>query len=454
MGSWFEKRLRRMHPTNLLLLSFLAAIAAGTLVLMLPAATVSGDLGFIDALFTATSAVCVTGLIVVDTGSRFTGLGQAVILFLIQIGGLGIMTISVALFQIIGQKVVFQQRMAMQEVFTAAPRADIYAILRSVVIFTVVLEAAGAVLLFFCWNGVYAPGEAARNAVFHAISAFCNAGFSLFADSLVGYRTSLGVNLIVCGLIVLGGIGFPVVYEVYQRAAGRAKGRLSIQTKTVAAATVGLILVGGLVIMMSERTTASAMGTGDRVLTAFFQSVTCRTAGFNTIDIASLNTATLLFMMFLMLVGASPGSCGGGIKTTTLVVLGAFSWSRLMRRKCVNLFGKTLPAETVTKSVSVLVFSLATICVAVFVIVFADPDHGSRVAGNRQFLSYLFETVSAFGTVGLSMGVTAALTPAGKVTIVLLMIIGRVGVPAFTYIIAGAGSTKGIQYAEENLMIG
>jgi trk system potassium uptake protein TrkH len=454
MASWFQHRLRRLHPTNLLLFSFLAAIAVGTVLLMLPAASAAGRLAFIDALFTATSAVCVTGLIVVDTGSLFSAFGQGVILFLIQIGGLGIMTISVTLFQVIGKKVVFQQRMAMQEVFSATPRADIYAILRSVIVFTAIIETVGAVVLFLYWQGAHPVGEAAWLAVFHAVSAFCNAGFSLFADSLIAFRSSGIVNVTVGSLIVLGGIGFPVVYEIYRHVTGTGRGRISIQTKAVLAATAGLIGLGALVILVSEKTTAAPMGLGEQLMSAFFQSVTCRTAGFNTIDIASLNTATLLFMMFLMLVGASPGSCGGGIKTTTLVVLGSFSWSRLWRRKCVNLFGKTVPAETVTKSVSVLVLSLATIGVAVFVILFADPRHGARIGGSRQFLSYLFETVSAFATVGLSMGATGVLTPVGKLTIIVLMIIGRVGVPAFTYIIAGAGSTKGIQYAEENLMIG
>jgi trk system potassium uptake protein TrkH len=258
----------------------------------------------------------------------------------------------------------------------------------------------------------------------------------------------------VCGLIILGGIGFPVVYEIYRRGVLREKGKVSIQTKSVVFTTIGLIAAGVLVILVSERTLVSSMGWGKGLLTAVFQSVTCRTAGFNTLDIASLNTATLLFMMFLMLVGASPGSCGGGMKTTTFAVLTAFSWSRLMRYKCVNLFGKTIPADTVTKSISVLVFSVAAICIAVFLILFIDPDHGARVEGNRQFLGFLFETVSAFGTVGLSMGVTSALTLSGKLVIIVLMIIGRVGVPAFTYIIAGGAATKGIRYAEENMMIG
>jgi len=454
MSDWVHNRLNRAHPTNLLLLSYLAAIAAGTLALMLPAATVTGDIGVIDALFTATSAVCVTGLIVVDTGSYFTAFGQGIILLLIQIGGLGIMTISVALFQIIGKKVVFQQRMAMQEVFSHTPREDIYHLIRAVLFFTFTFEVAGSVILFFYWRSAYPFGEALDKAVFHSVSAFCNAGFSQFSSSLMADRASLVLNTTVCALIILGGIGFPVVYELQRRIFLKETGKMSIQTKSVIAASFCLLAAGMAVILVSERTLIPTLGLGDGLLAAFFQSVTCRTAGFNTLDVASLNTATLLFMMFLMLVGASPGSCGGGIKTTTFAVLTAFSWSRLMRYKCVNLFGKTLPDDTVSKSMSVLVFSLAAICAAVFLILFLDPDHGVRVQGKRQFLSYLFETVSAFGTVGLSMGVTPALTQPGKLIIIALMIIGRVGVPAFTYIIAGGGSTKGVQYAEENLMIG
>jgi trk system potassium uptake protein TrkH len=454
MKSWFQNLLRRAHPTNLLLISYLAAMAMGTLALKLPIATQSGFIGWIDALFTATSAVCVTGLIVVDTGSYFSGFGQGVILVLIQIGGIGIMTISVALFRIIGKKVVFQQRMAMQEVFSHAPREDIYRLIRSVLFFTLLIEAVGAAFLFLHWQSNRTVTEALYQAVFHSVSAFCNAGFSTFSDSLMRGQASLILNITICSLIILGGIGFPVVYEFYRRFVLREKSKVSLQTKTVITASAGLLLAGFLVILLSERTLIPSMGWGKGMLAAFFQSVTCRTAGFNTLDIASLNTATLLFMMFLMLMGASPGSCGGGIKTTTFAVLAAFSWSRLMRYKCVNLFKKTVPQETVTKSISVLVFSMSAICIAVFLILFMDPDHGARIPGNREFLSFLFETISAFGTVGLSMGVTPSLTLSGKLVIIVLMIMGRVGVPAFTYIVAGGGSTKGIQYAEENMMIG
>ncbi len=454
MFSSIQNRFNRAHPSVLLLSSYLAAIVTGTVVLMMPAATVRGGIALIDALFTATSAVCVTGLIVVDTGTAFTHFGQLVILLLIQIGGLGIMTISVALFQIIGKRVVFQQRMAMQETFSHTPRKDIYHLIRSVFIFTIIIETVGVVVLFFHWRTVYPFSEALYQAVFHSVSAFCNAGFSLFENSFMDERSSFLLNMTIGGLIVLGGIGFPVVFELFRRFTGHQSGKMSIQAKSVLAVTILLIAGGTLVIFVSERFLTTAPNAADNLLAAFFQAITCRTAGFNTLDIASLNTATLLFMMFLMLVGASPGSCGGGIKTTTLAVLASFSWHRLKHHKCTNLFGKTVPEDTVNRSISVLLFSLAVICLAVFLILFLDPSHGIRITGSRQFLSYLFETVSAFGTVGLSMGVTPILTVPGKIIIMALMVIGRVGVPVFTYIIAGGGATKGVQYAEENMMIG
>ena len=454
MRSWLQNRLNHAHPSTLLLTSYLVAIATGTVLLMLPIATAQDSIGLIDALFTATSAVCVTGLIVVDTGTYFTSFGQGVILVLIQIGGLGIMTLSVALFQLIGKRIVFQQRMAMQETFSHTPRKDIYRLIRSIFIFTVIIETAGTVFLFWHWRPAFPFSEALFKAVFHSISAFCNAGFALFSNSFIDERTSVPLNLTICGLIVLGGIGFPVVYELYGRFRGRNSRKISIQTKSVLAVTACLIVGGTIVIFISERILTTSPNILDDLLAALFQSITCRTAGFNTLDIASLNTATLLFMMFLMLVGASPGSCGGGIKTTTLAVLASFSWNRLRHHKCTNLFQKTIPQDTVNRSISVLLLSLAVICLSVFLILFLDPAHGIRIQSHRQFLSYLFETVSAFGTVGLSMGVTPVLTWSGKLIIILLMIIGRIGVPVFTYIIAGGSATEGVQYAEENLMIG
>ncbi|MFZ1956121.1 MAG: TrkH family potassium uptake protein [Desulfobacterales bacterium] len=456
MSEWTLKKLSTLHSANLLFFSYLATIAVGTGLLMLPAATVSGSINPTDALFTATSAVCVTGLIVVDTGSYFTLFGQGVILVLIQLGGLGIMTISVTLFQLIGKKVFFQSRMAMQEVFSHTPRDDIYSLLRSIFVFTATVELAGATLLFFHWWRSYPAGKALYLSLFHSVSAFCNAGFSLFANSFIDERGSALINVTICTLIVLGGLGFPVVYELYRRTIEKERRarRFSVQFKTVLVTTGLLILLGMIVLLITEHNLLKKSSFGDRLLTTLFQSVTCRTAGFNTVDIGGLNSASLAFMMFLMYFGASPGSCGGGVKTTTLAVLAAFSWSRLKDRARVNMFQKSIPQETVAKSVSVVLLSIAIILVALFLILFSDPAHGSGALGHQQYLSILFETVSAFGTVGLSMGATATLNEIGKFIIVVVMIIGRVGVPTFAYIIAGPPPRKGLEYAEENVMIG
>lgn len=454
----FGKRVLKANPAILILASFLLTIAVGTLLLMLPVSTRGGSIPLVDALFTATSAVCVTGLVVVETGSYFTLFGQWVIVGLIQVGGLGLMTISVALFRWFGLSVAFRNRMAMQDLFTHTPRADIFNLVKSAIFFTLSVEAAGALLLTIRWSQDMAVSRAAFNGVFHSVSAFCNAGFGLFPGNLVCYQDSWLVNLTVCGLIVIGGIGFPVLYDLKtwltQRKHRRV--RLAVQTKTVLLVTLFLIVGGALIIGLLERQTLlESHSVAHTVLVPLFQSITCRTAGFNTVDIASLTDATLSLMIFLMFVGASPGSTGGGVKTTTLALLAAFTWSRVWRRGRVNLFKKSIPAETLGRSISLILTSLAIIGVVVFLILVSDPGGGSAAAGRaRSALGYLFEVVSAFGTVGLSMGVTPLLSVWGKCLIVMTMIIGRVGVLTFAYIVVGAGPFNGIEYSEENLMIG
>jgi trk system potassium uptake protein TrkH len=452
-----KKRILKAHPATLMLASFLLVITVGALLLKLPVSTRSGHLSLVDALFTATSAVCVTGLVVVDTGSYFTHFGQCVILVLIQIGGLGVMTISVALFQWIGRSVSFRQRMIMQDLFAHTPREDIFGLVKSIIFFTLGAEALGAVLLALRWCRQLPPLQGLYVAAFHSVSAFCNAGFALYPDSMVRYSGSYLVNLTLCGLIVLGGIGFPVLYDLQSWFVMRKhkRVRLSVHTKTVLVTTLVLILSGALMFAFLERQEMhSPQPLADRILTPLFQSITCRTAGFNTVDIASLKDATLAMMIFLMFFGASPGSCGGGVKTTTLAILAAFTSSRVRRKRRVTLFRKSVPADTVTRSVSLVLISIGLIGLILFLILMgAATGHGAAIQ-RESFLAYLFETVSAFGTVGLSMGVTPILGVWGKCCIILMMIIGRVGVLTFSYIIVGAGTTNGIEYSEENLMVG
>lgn len=441
-----------------MLAGFLAAITAGTLLLKLPAASQSGYIAWMDALFTATSAVCVTGLVVVDTGSHFNMFGQCVILFLIQIGGLGVMTISVGLFRWIGRMISFRQRMAMQDLLSHTPRGDIFGLVKSVFLFTFVVEAVGAILLTVHWSRELPFGSAIYTAVFHSVSAFCNAGFALFSDSMTRYSGDLLLNTVMCALIVIGGIGFPVLYDFWSwlKDGRKKRQRLTVQTRTVLLTTVILIAAGAAMFAFLERESLAASGSlSHRILAPLFQSITCRTAGFNTVDIASLKEATLAFFLFLMFFGASPGSCGGGVKTTTLALLAVFTATRIRGRQRVNLFKKTIPAETVTRSVSLILVSLAIIGVVLFMLLLGDSASGHNVSCPKgAFLTYLFETVSAFGTVGLSMGATPELNTWGKCWIIFMMIVGRVGVLAFSYVIVGAGMSKGVEYAEENMMIG
>ena len=454
----WRTRVLKAHPAIMVLASFLSAIALGAFLLKLPISTNSGSISLVDAWFTATSAVCVTGLVVVDTGSYFSTFGQCVILALIQIGGLGVMTISVLLFQWIGRSISFRQRRVMQDLFAHTPREDILSLVKSVVFFTVSAEIVGTILLTFHWSNEFPLSRAVYTAIFHSISAFCNAGFSLFSDSMMRYSDTLLLNITMCSLIVVGGIGFPVLYDLqswFFRQTGERR-RLSIQTKAVLLTTLVLIIAGALMFAFLERQTLwTSPSIAHRILVPLFQSITCRTAGFNTVDIASLKEATLAMMIFLMFFGASPGSCGGGVKTTTLALITAFTFSRVRRKRRVNMFKKSIPPETVTRSVSLLLVSIGIIwpCCLCF---YSGTRRLITMAPFKEadFLTYLFETVSAFGTVGLSMGVTPVLNMWGKCWIILMMILGRVGVLTFSYIIVGAGVTNGVEYSEENIMIG
>ncbi|MBN1276994.1 MAG: ATPase [Deltaproteobacteria bacterium] len=454
----FRKRILKLHPATLILLSFLLVIIIGTLLLKLPVSTRGGHITWIDALFTSTSAVCVTGLIVVDTGSFFTLFGQSVILILIQIGGLGVMTISVAMFRWIGKSISFRHRMVMQDVFAHTPREDILGLVKSTIFFTLGAEILGTIFLSIYWGQRLPFLNAVYTALFHSISAFCNAGFSLFSDSMSKYGSSIFLNTVMCLLIVIGGIGFPVLYDVQSwfKIQKNKRLRLSVQTKTVLVTTI-LLIAGGAIMFafLEHHTLDESASLSHRILISIFQSITCRTAGFNTVDIGSLRDVTLFLMIFLMFIGASPGSCGGGVKTTTLALISAFTLSKIRGKKRVNIFKKSIPVEAVNRSISLILVSFCVIGIILFMLLMDESPGPHNISDNpRSFLAYFFETVSAFGTVGLSMGVTPELSTWSKLWLNITMIIGRVGVLTFSYIIVSNRSANGIEYSEENLMIG
>ena len=409
-----------------------------------------GRIAFVDALFTATSAVCVTGLVVVDTATAYSGFGQAVILALIQLGGLGIMTFSSLILLVSSGRISFNDRLAVQSTFRPSAGGDFKSLMTSVFLFTAALEAAGTLALFLRFRRDFPAPRALALAAFHGISAFCNAGFSLFSDNLMGYRGDWTVNVTIMLLIVLGGLGFFVLRELARGASAairRRRFRFSLHSKLVFVMTAALIFISaGLLLWLEHPGSMKGYAPEEKVLSAAFQAVTARTAGFNTVDLAAYTSASAYLLIFLMFVGASPGSTGGGVKTSTVGVILAFLRSRIRARDSASLFRRTIPADDVTKAYTVISLAMSLIFVITFVLLLDQPGLGLK--------DVLFEVVSAFGTVGLSLGITPGLTSVNKAALILTMYIGRVGPVTLLYAFSRYRAAGRFEYAEENVMIG
>jgi len=457
-------RTRRVHkfitlltlkPAQLMLMSFAGVIGVGAILLLLPASTVAGahtDLP--GALFTATSATCVTGLIVYDTAAHFTFFGQAVILALIQIGGLGIMTFSMSLALLMRRNVSMKNQSIMQDVLDQDTKINMRRLVGFIVIMTFLLEAGGAVALFFSWKQDFDSSlQAVWPSIFHSVSAFCNAGFSTFSNNLAAFKFNLPVNAIIGGLIVLGGIGFVVIGDFYQaiknkvKRRGGPKHKFRIQSRLALSWTGGLILAGAALFYWIEHgRLLAAMPADQALLVSTFQSITTRTAGFNTCDISLLQPATLFLMIILMFIGACPGGTAGGIKLTTPAVLWAVIRAGFNHREEPEIYRRTIPVEVIQKALMVLCSSLLFVCGATILL---------AVFEQKPFMDVLFETVSAFGTVGLSTGLTPELTLPGRILITLMMFIGRLGplTIGFAFMLRVVRPAK-YRYAEERIMIG
>ncbi len=453
--------LHHLSPQQFLPLSFLAFIFLGTGLLLTPWATHSGHISFIDALFTATSAVCVTGLVVVDTGNYFTGFGQGLILGLVQVGGLGIMTFSVFFYMLLGAKVSLKQRLVVQNSFSHYGRygkSDVVSLLSSIFLYTFLIEGVGALLLFFCWSKDYPFSVAWFYAAFHSISAFCNAGFCLFSDSLVRYRDTWCVNFVILALIVAGGLGFIVLQDIINlvtKRNGKVRPRLSLHSKIVLSSTLFLIVGGAVLFFVLEiDNVLVGVPVGGKVLSSFFQSITCRTAGFNTVDLYYLANPTLFIFIILMFIGASPGSCGGGVKTINAAILVIMAKNRLKGNDEGEVFKRTIPRETLSQAITIIISAVVLISIIACLLMISETGHHPHPETRGKFLEYLFETVSAFGTVGLSMGVTSKLTTVGKVLIIVMMFLGRIGPLNLAYSLARRGGKKKFQYGEEKVLIG
>jgi len=435
-------------------LSFAAVIITGGILLWFPFSATQGNLRFVDALFSSTSAVCVTGLVVIDVGRDLSTLGQVITIFLFQIGGLGIITFSTVFFVLMGRGISFKGREIVQSTFLHTPRSDFMVIAKSVLWFTFITEAIGTLFLFIRFSREFSTGTALYHAVYNAISAFNNCGYSLFSDNLMGYQGDVIVNLTVMGLIVHGGIGFIVQYEVVSWLKGAQK-RLSAHTKIVIITTSILILSGAFLFYLFERNhIIKDVPILNKILASFFQSVTPRTAGFNTVDIGALTNATILLLLILMFIGASPGSTGGGVKTSSAALLVLLLWNRLQGNEDVNVFNRTIPKEIVGRAISIIFASAFSVAIIWSVLLLAGGGNLAPMDSRHHFVEYLFDTVSAFGTVGLSMGVTPKLNDLQKYALILMMFAGRVGPLTLAFSLSRGGAKRGITYAEEGVMVG
>ena len=445
------------HPAQTIVLSFLLVIVIGTLVLMMPFTTTEGDgLRFVDAFFTTTSAVCVTGLIVVDTASAFTVWGQIVIIVLIQIGGLGIMILSFFTIFIFRQSVSVENKLLLSYVLSEGNMGQLSSALRRIIVITFGIEAAGAALLYPMFAALSeSVGRSVLLAVFHAVSAFCNAGFALFSDSLESFVSRPGINLVIAALIIAGGLSFGVISNAARLVQNRvARGfgsrvrsvRLTVNTRAVLAVT--FVLIGGGMLLfygLEHGRSMAGLSTGAQYLAAFFQSVTLRTAGFNSVSMSGLATATYLVMIVFMFIGGASGSTAGGIKVNTVAVIGGYLSSLRRGRRQTVLFRHAVSESEIATAFTVLLFGGISVVAATVALSLTDKF---------SLTETLFESVSAFATVGLSTGITGGLSDLGRLVIIVLMFIGRVGPLTLFSALAGRPEQARISYPTADILVG
>ncbi len=440
------------HPATLVIVSFALADLMGTLLLVLPFMH-QGPLSLLDAFFTATSAVCVTGLTVVNTAETFTRAGQTVILALIQLGGLGVMTFSILIALGFKKGLGLKSRLVIQEAFLPYGPADLRDLLRTIFLYTFLVEGLISIFLLVCFLLRFPPQEALFHAVFHAVSAFCNAGFSTFPEGLVSYQHGFLVPSLIMCAVFLGNTGFPVAYELNSRLRRRQR-RFSLHFKLTLFTHFFLLFLGALVLLASEWDSAFAdFPLWLKFLSALFHSVSARTAGFNTVDMARFSEHGLYFITLLMFIGACPGSTGGGIKTTTAAVIWAAALSRLRGYFRTIAFKRTIPELQVGKAMTLLVTAVTTVVIIHFLLTYAVPSFPFYQA-QGEFLATLFEVVSAMGTVGLSIGITPSLHPLGKLLIIVAMFLGRVGLLSLLSVLSQVQRPKPYFYAQEEVMVG
>lgn len=452
---------KKINAPKIIFLSFLGAIIIGAVLLSLPIATNSkGSMPIIDALFTSASAVCVTGLIVVDTGTYFSHFGQLVIMILMQIGGLGIMTFSVFFFAILGKRLGMKDLYVVEGSVGKEGSFSIKTLVIYILLITFITEFLGAAILFwrFTLYGHYNFLKAIYHAVFHSISAFCNAGFSLYQDNLAGFRGDWIIPFTVSILAVLGGLGFVVLlnlntYKFWKRDKTE-KGSMRFQTKMVLAMTLFLLLIAFVFLFIVEKhESMSGMLLKDRIVCSWFHAVVPRTAGFNLVNIADMSFASLFLTLFLMFIGGSPGSAAGGIKTTTFMVLCANAKSIIKGDKDVFLFNRTIPRRVIQESICILGVAMSLVFIFSMALLITEGFNWEFEQG-EGFISIIYEVISAFSNVGLSTGLTPNLSNLGKLIITITMLIGRISPLTMAVVVGRRSEGPSIRYPIESVMVG
>lgn len=443
-----KKLKKNLTPSKILLLSFVVIILVGTLFLSLPISYYKGvAYSPLTALFTATSAVSVTGLSVVDVSKTYNYFGKTIILILIQLGGLGIMTFSSIVMMLIGRRISYEEKKILKEDLNQEALGGIVRFIKRLMTIVFTIEGIGAILLFIAFRKDYSFWKAVYYAIFHSVSAFCNAGFSLFTSSLEGFTDHYLINLTISSLIILGGIGFAVINSYILWITTKRK-KFNLTSKLAIKITVILLVFGTLAFYFIERTnpdTIGNLGFLDKWLASYFQSVTTRTAGFNSVAMDKMRPASIFLFLVLMFIGASPGSTGGGIKTTTFGVIVFYIIGIIRGNSDINISNRRISWEVLNRAMVILVISLLYISFVVLAMLAIEETN---------FVKILFEVVSAFGTVGLSMGLTPELSTASRWIIIITMLIGRAGPLTFALAIGEKRKKSKIRYPKENILVG
>lgn len=445
-----NKSIEKKSTTRLIASGFALIILMGALLLTLPVSNRSGQGNFLNSLFTATSATCVTGLVVADTYQNWTTFGQVVILCLIQVGGLGFLTLGAFISVLLKKRIGLHQREQLHESVNTLEIAGVVRLVKKIVVGTLVIEFSGAVLLAFRFIPRFGMARGIYFSVFHAISAFCNGGFDLMGvneeySSLVAFEGDVVVNLVIVTLILVGGIGFIVWDDVIRNKWHFRK--YLLHSKIVLATTLILTIVGTILFLFTENQASFAgMSPLEKLLGALFSSVTPRTAGFNTVDTAALSNAGKIITIVMMFIGGSPGSTAGGVKTTSIVVLLFYAGAMVLNREDINLFGRRLTEDVVKKANAVVIINFSLAIIAVVIIMILQPL--------LNFEDVIFEVLSAIGTVGMTTGVTRSMCAVSRIVLIVLMYCGRLGSLSFALIFAQKKTSASVRQPQEKIIVG